>query len=101
MTDAMTQETFRTMLRVENARLIDGTGALPTTDAVIIADAQGTLTYVGPAATAPPVSGDAAAARIIDAGGRTVLPGFFDCHTHLAYAQGSPPGGAANSTRSW
>lgn len=92
MTDAMTQETFRTMLRVENARLIDGTGALPTTDAVIIADAQGTLTYVGPAATAPPVSGDAAAARIIDAGGRTVLPGFFDCHTHLAYAQGSPPG---------
>ncbi|MCX5240594.1 amidohydrolase family protein [Streptomyces prunicolor] len=92
MTDAMTQETFRTVLRVENARLIDGTGALPVTDAVVVADAEGTIAYAGPAATAPPVTGDGSAVRIIDAGGRTVLPGFFDCHTHLAYAQGSPPG---------
>lgn len=92
MTDAMTQETFRTMLRVENARLIDGTGALPVTDAVVVADAEGTITYAGPAATAPPVPEDTRAVRIIDAGGRTALPGFFDCHTHLAYAQGSPPG---------
>ncbi|MDV7219455.1 metal-dependent hydrolase family protein [Streptomyces prunicolor] len=92
MTDAMTQETFRTMLRVENARLIDGTGALPVTDAVVVADAEGTIAYAGPAATAPPVPSDGSAVRIIDAGGRTVLPGFFDCHTHLAYAQGSPPG---------
>ncbi|WP_442811481.1 amidohydrolase family protein [Streptomyces sp. NBC_01288] len=92
MTDAMTQETFRTILRVENARLVDGTGALPVTDAVVVADAEGTITYAGPAATAPPVPGDGSAVRIIDAGGRTVLPGFFDCHTHLAYAQGSPPG---------
>ncbi|WSL05005.1 amidohydrolase family protein [Streptomyces sp. NBC_01288] len=88
----MTQETFRTILRVENARLVDGTGALPVTDAVVVADAEGTITYAGPAATAPPVPGDGSAVRIIDAGGRTVLPGFFDCHTHLAYAQGSPPG---------
>nr|WP_236583611.1 amidohydrolase family protein [Streptomyces sp. MBT53] len=88
----MTQETFRTALRVENARLIDGTGAVPVADAVVVADATGTFTYAGPAATAPPVPGDGPAVRIIDAGGRTVLPGFFDCHTHLAYAQGSPPG---------
>ena len=92
MTDAMTQETFRTMLRVENARLVDGTGALPVTDAVVVADAEGTIAYAGPAATAPPVPADGSPVRIIDAGGRTVLPGFFDCHTHLAYAQGSPPG---------
>ena len=92
MTDAMTQENFRTALRVENARLVDGSGALPVADAVVVADAAGTLTYAGPAATAPPVPGDGSAVRIIDAGGRTVLPGFFDCHTHLAYAQGSPPG---------
>nr|WP_262058904.1 amidohydrolase family protein [Streptomyces sp. STR69] len=88
----MTQDTFRTALRVENTRLIDGTGAVPVADAVVLADAEGTLTYAGPAATAPPVPGDGSAVRIIDAGGRTVLPGFFDCHTHLAYAQGSPPG---------
>ncbi|MFI6402470.1 amidohydrolase family protein [Streptomyces sp. NPDC050548] len=92
MTDAMTQETFRTALRVENARLIDGIGAVPVADAVVVADATGMLTYAGPAATAPPVPGDGSAVRIIDAGGRTVLPGFFDCHTHLAYAHGSPPG---------
>ncbi|MGW1208822.1 amidohydrolase family protein [Streptomyces sp. NPDC002499] len=92
MTDAMTQETLRTALRFENARLIDGTGALPVDDAVIVSDATGNLTYAGPAAGAPPVPGDPDAVRIIDAGGRTVLPGFFDCHTHLAYAQGSPPG---------
>ncbi|MER5528685.1 amidohydrolase family protein [Streptomyces sp. NPDC002677] len=92
MTDAMTQESLRTALRVENARLIDGTGALPLDDAVIVSDADGTLAYAGPAAGAPPLPGDTAAVRIIDAGGRTVLPGFFDCHTHLAYAQGSPPG---------
>ncbi|MEW1826835.1 amidohydrolase family protein [Streptomyces sp. NPDC088196] len=88
----MTQETFRTMLRVENARLVDGTGAAPVTDAVVVADAEGTIAYAGPAATAPPVPEHTRAVRIIDAGGRTVLPGFFDCHTHLAYAQGSPPG---------
>ncbi|MER5515418.1 amidohydrolase family protein [Streptomyces sp. NPDC002763] len=88
----MTQETFRTALRVENARLIDGTGALPVDDAVIVSDAEGTLTYAGPAAAAPPMPGGTSTVRSIDAGGRTVLPGFFDCHTHLAYAHGSPPG---------
>jgi imidazolonepropionase-like amidohydrolase len=92
MTDAMTQGSSRTALRVENARLIDGTGALPVDDAVVIADAEGRLTYTGPAGAAPPAPSDASTVRIIDAGGGTVLPGFFDCHTHLAYAQGSPPG---------
>ncbi|CAM5283433.1 Imidazolonepropionase [Streptomyces antimycoticus] len=72
--------------------MIDGTGATPIPDAVVIADAEGTITYAGPAATAPPASGDAFTGRVIDAGGRTVLPGFFDCHTHLAYAHATPPG---------
>lgn len=84
----MTDANPRTALRVHHARLIDGTGASPVDDAVVTIDAQGTLTYAGPAATAPPAGG---ADREIDAGGRTVLPGFFDCHVHLAYAQGSPP----------
>ncbi|MBD3003674.1 amidohydrolase family protein [Streptomyces sp. 5-10] len=92
MTEPTTSETTRTALRVENATLVDGTGAAPIADAVVIADAEGTLTYAGPAATAPPAPGDAFTGRVIDAGGRTVLPGFFDCHTHLAYAHASPPG---------
>ena len=89
MTDPLTTDIPRTPLRVENATLIDGTGAAPVTPAVVMADADGTITYAGPAATAPPATD---AARVIDAGGRTVLPGFFDCHVHLAYAHGSPPG---------
>ncbi|MFE2181904.1 amidohydrolase family protein [Streptomyces sp. NPDC059455] len=92
MTEPTTSETTRTALRVENATLVDGTGAAPIADAVVIADAEGTITYAGPAATVPPASGDAFTGRVIDAGGRTVLPGFFDCHTHLAYAHASPPG---------
>ncbi|MFI6931881.1 amidohydrolase family protein [Streptomyces sp. NPDC050287] len=92
MTHATTQELERTALRVQHARLIDGTGASPVDDAVVIVDDEGTITYAGAAATAPPVSEEAAPVRVVDAGGRTLLPGFFDCHVHLAYAHGSPPG---------
>lgn len=88
----MTRPTTRTALRVHNARLIDGTGSSPVDDAVVAVDAEGTITYAGPAAMAPPAPDDSAAYRAVDLGGRTVLPGFFDCHVHLAYAQGSPPG---------
>ncbi|MGW0584414.1 amidohydrolase family protein, partial [Streptomyces sp. NPDC002920] len=92
MTPVTTPETAPTALYIHNARLIDGTGAAPVEDAVVRTDAEGTVLYAGPAATAPTASGDASPLRVIDAGGRTVLPGFFDCHVHLAYAQGSPPG---------
>lgn len=101
MTNATTPEAPRTALRIHHARLIDGTGAAPVDDAVVAVDAEGTLTYAGPAATAPPASENASPVREIDAGGRTVLPGFFDCHVHLAYAQGSRPAAAPNSTPSW
>ena len=94
MTDATTttQPALRTALRVENACLIDGTGAHPVHGAVVITDNRGTLTYAGPAGAAPRRPHDASGVRVIDAGGRSVLPGFFDCHTHLAFAQGSSPG---------
>ncbi|WP_405927103.1 amidohydrolase family protein [Streptomyces sp. NBC_00035] len=88
----MTRPTTKTALRVHNARLIDGTGSSPVDDAVVAVDPEGTITYAGPAATAPPAPDDTDAYLALDAGGRTVLPGFFDCHVHLAYAQGSVPG---------
>ncbi|MFI1032460.1 amidohydrolase family protein [Streptomyces sp. NPDC020951] len=90
MTDTHTNT--RTALRIHRARLIDGTGSSPVDDAVVIVDGDGIISYAGAAATAPEASGDAPDVRVVDAGGRTLLPGFFDCHVHLAYAQGSPPG---------
>jgi imidazolonepropionase-like amidohydrolase len=92
MTHATLREVTRTAPRIHNARLIDGTGSSPVDDAVVTVDAEGTIAYAGAAATAPPATDDASSVRVVDVGGRTVLPGFFDCHVHLAYAQSSPPG---------
>lgn len=67
-------------LRITHATLIDATGRRPVPDATLIADETGTIVYVGPEVDAPPL----AASESVDAGGRTLLPGFFDCHVHLA-----------------
>lgn len=60
------------------ARLIDGTGASPINNAVVVVtDDQ--ITAVGPAsAVSLPAN-----AKIIDLGDATLLPGFIDAHTHL------------------
>src|SRR5437773_2702272 len=52
------------------------------TDASLIAENQ-KITWVGPTAQLPPIPPDA---EIIDATGKTVLPGFVDSHTHLIFA---------------
>jgi len=46
--------------------------------ALVVAD--GRIVWVGPAARLPAVD------RFIDVGGRAVLPGFVDSHTHLVFA---------------
>ncbi|MGZ4670994.1 MAG: imidazolonepropionase, partial [Blastococcus sp.] len=46
--------------------------------AVVVAD--GVVAWVGPAARAP------AADERLDVGGRAVVPGFVDSHTHLVFA---------------
>lgn len=67
-------------VRFSGARLIDGTGAAPVEDAVVATAADGTIAYAGPAEGAPvPEPGQ----EEVDLGGRTLLPGFFDCHVHL------------------
>ncbi|MFJ5890062.1 amidohydrolase family protein [Streptomyces californicus] len=67
-------------LIVRNGPLIDGTGTTPVADgAVHIVD--GRITWAGPAAAAPPTPHGA---RVIDAHGGAILPGFIDCHVHLA-----------------
>ncbi len=48
-------------------------------DAAVIV-VGGSVAWVGPAAAAP------AADRVVDLGGRAVVPGFVDSHSHLVYA---------------
>ncbi|MDP9239919.1 MAG: imidazolonepropionase, partial [Actinomycetota bacterium] len=72
--------------------LLDDIGLLVTNDPAIgdgplglLRDAalicvEGKVAWVGPAATAQPAD------RRIDAGGRCVIPGFVDSHTHLVFA---------------
>ena len=71
--------------------LVTGIGELVTNDpahggplgrvhgaAVVIAD--GRVAWTGPAAQAPPAD------QLHDVGGRAVIPGFVDSHTHLLFA---------------
>lgn len=60
------------------ARLIDGTGAAPINNAVVVVT-DNTITAVG---TAGSVS-IPANAKTIDLGDVTLMPGFIDAHTHL------------------
>jgi len=73
------------------ARLIDGTGAPPITNAVVIVT-DNKITAVGPAASISiPVD-----AKVVDLGDATLLPGFIDAHTHLVgRVLGDPEGDMA------
>src|SRR4051812_29586142 len=60
------------------ATLIDGTGALPLVDSVIVVSGK-RITAAGPrAATQIPFS-----ARIVNLHGKWILPGLIDMHVHL------------------
>lgn len=45
----------------------------------------GQVTWTGPSAALPPRPPDRFAGRWINAGGRVVIPGLVDCHTHLVH----------------
>jgi imidazolonepropionase len=49
-------------------------------DAAVVVESTGEVAWVGRASEAP------AADAAVDLGGRSVVPGFVDSHTHLAYA---------------
>src|SRR5215207_1044280 len=61
---------------IKAARLIDGTGAPPLTNAVVIVTGN-TIKAVGSNVAVP------AGAATIDLGDATILPGFIDAHTHM------------------
>lgn len=74
------------------ARLIDGTGAAPLKNAVVvITDNRITAVGIASSVTIP------ANAKIVDLGNVTLLPGFIDAHTHLiGRVLGDPAGDTAS-----
>jgi imidazolonepropionase-like amidohydrolase len=73
------------------ARLIDGTGAAPIANAIVIVT-DNKITAVGVASSVRVPSG----AKVIDLGNVTLLPGFIDAHTHLiGRVLGDPEGETA------
>ncbi len=82
------------VLVLRNARVFDGSGAAPRDDIDILVHGD-RIAEVGPDLTVPP------GARIIDVGGRTLLPGFIDAHVHLGFSpQASHDAGVADAVRS-
>lgn len=61
---------------IVHASLIDGTGRDPVRDATVVIEGERIASVA--AGAAPPRD-----ARVIDAGGRALLPGLIDCHVHL------------------
>ena len=73
------------------ARLIDGTGAAPVSNAVVVVT-DNLITGVGTAGSVRVPAN----ARMIDLGDVTLMPGFIDAHTHLiGRVLGDPAGDAA------
>ncbi len=74
------------------ARLIDGTGAAPISNAIVIVT-NNKITAVGDTNSVRIPSG----AKVIDLGNVTLLPGFIDAHTHLVgRVLGDPEGDMAS-----
>ena len=72
------------MIAIRAGTLVDGNGNAPIQDAVILIDGE-RIKQVGPAAQVqiPPD------AEVIDASGKTVLPGLIDVHVHVHSLGGS------------
>src|SRR5215212_3076672 len=75
----MKRATGTTIIR--NGQLIDGSGAPPIPDGVLVLR-DGLIDYAGPAAGAPPVPTNATR---IDARGGTIMPGLVEAHFHPTY----------------
>src|SRR5262245_27451119 len=63
---------------IVGARLIDGTGSAPIADSVVVVDGD-RITAAGPRARVP-IPRDA---TLVDAAGKTLMPGLVDVHCHI------------------
>jgi imidazolonepropionase-like amidohydrolase len=76
MVDAQDSAVAPRRIAIKAARLIDGTGTTPVTNAVVLIEGD-KIMAVGRALPIP------AGTRVIDLGAATLLPGLIDCHTHI------------------
>ena len=74
------EKTAESLTVLVGATLIDGTGAEPVPNAVIIIEGR-KVKAAGPAAQVKVPRG----AQRVDVSGKWVLPGFIDCHMHSTY----------------
>lgn len=81
-------------LLLRDIRLVDGTGAAPRPGWSVLAD-RGRIAWAGPNADAPSVPEP----RVIDGGGRSLIPGLINAHVHLCN-DGSPDTAAQVSSDS-
>ena len=79
-------------IAIRAGRLIDGTGAAPVRNAVILV-VDGRITAVGADVRIP------SGAEVVDLSDRTVLPGFIDAHVHLTGMVLGEPGWENASVR--
>jgi hypothetical protein len=67
-------------LLIRNARVVHGDGRVTPRATVVVRG--GLITGVDPAAQDRPAAGEPPARRVIDAAGRTLMPGLIDAHVH-------------------
>lgn len=76
-----------------NARVIDGTGSEPR-ERMSVLVGEGRILAIGDEAHSHVTDG---VVQHHDLGGRTVLPGFFDCHVHFIFGPDAGPTAAGRS----
>ena len=72
-------------LAITGATLVDGTGAAPVEDAAVVIH-KGRIVAAGPRAKVKIPHG----AQIVDAQGKTILPGLWDMHAHFEQVEWGP-----------
>ncbi len=72
-------------LAITGATLIDGSGAAPVEDAAVVIH-NGRIVAAGPRAKVKIPRG----AQIVDANGKTILPGLWDMHAHFEQVEWGP-----------
>ena len=73
------------VLAIEGATLIDGTGAAPIPEATVVIE-NGRITAAGPRSRVKVPS----KAHIVDATGKTLIPGLWDMHAHFEQVEWGP-----------